>query len=160
MDSLTFMKEAFEALVTRGVIDGSALTEVNIPDEEFEVFEKEFGVCVPEEVRSYLRAYGRSFRMLAAPVPDDLYCASPYNADVMKQICEMTPDEIAGIDEDDRFDLTVTWSDILNVDKEDPLKDLREATEGLRFFASQVKNPDIDEEKMKRFLPVGSWMSA
>ncbi len=160
MNSNDFMKEAFNALAARGVIDTSALTEVNISDDEFDAFEKEYEVSIPEEVRAYLRVCGHSFYMLAAPVPDDLYCFSSCLEEIMDQINNMTPEEIAGLDEDEKFDLTVTWSDFLSVDKDDPLKDLRNAIEGLRFFASQVNNPDIDQEKMKRFLPVGSWMSA
>ena len=55
MGSAEFMKGAFDALVARGVIDSSVLTEVSISDEEFEAFEKEHEIQIPEEVRAYLR---------------------------------------------------------------------------------------------------------
>lgn len=159
MGSAEFMKGAFDALVARGVIDSSVLTEVSISDEEFEAFEKEHEIQIPEEVRAYLRAYGHSFFMLAAPVPEDLYGHSDYVVDISKQI-HMTPEEIAGLDEDDQFDLTVTWSNFIKVDKDAPLKNLGDILEGFRGYASCVENPEIDEEKIKRFLPIGEWMSA
>ena len=159
MNSEVFMKGAFDALVTRGVIDGSAFTEVSISDEEFEAFEKEHEIQIPEEVRAYLRAYGHSFNMLAAAVPEDLYGHSDYVVDINKQI-NMTPEEIAELDEDDQFDLAVTWSNFIKVDKDNPLKDIGDAIEGFRGYASCIESPEIDEEKIKRFLPIGEWMSA
>jgi hypothetical protein len=159
MGSAEFMKGAFDALITRGVIDSSALADVSISDEEFEAFENEHEIQIPEEVRAYLRAYGHSFNMLAAAVPDDLYGHSPCIVDVNKQI-NMEPEEIAELEEDDQFDLSVTWSDFIKVDKDDPLKDIGEAIEGFREFASYVKSPEIDSERIKRFLPIGDWMSA
>ncbi|MBO4580032.1 MAG: hypothetical protein J5715_07770 [Clostridiales bacterium] len=159
MDYSKFMKGAFDALVARGVIDSSVLTEVRISDDEFEALEKECDIQIPDEVRAYLRAYGHSFNMLATPVPEDLYAHSDYVVDISKQI-NMTPDEIAELDEDDKFDLSVTWSDFIKVDKDNPLKGIKDAIEGFRGYASCVENPEIDEEKINRFLPVGEWMSA
>ena len=78
MGSVEFMKGAFDALVARGVIDSSALSEVSISDEEFEQLEKECEIQIPEEVRAYLRAYGHTFSMLATAVPEDLYAHSDY----------------------------------------------------------------------------------
>ena len=159
MDYAKFMKGAFNALVARGVIDDSALTDVNIPDEEFETFENKYEIKIPEEVRAYLRAYGHSFKMLAAAVPEDLYGHSDYVVDIIQQI-NMTPEEIAELDEDDRFDLTVTWSDFIKVDKDNPLKNLGESIDGFRGYASCIENPEINEERIKKFLPIGEWMSA
>ena len=159
MGGTEFMKRAFDALVARGVIDSSALTEVSISDEEFDAFEKEHEIQIPEEVRAYLRAYGHSFNMLAAAVPEDIYANSDYLSDISKQI-NMKPEEIAELDEDDKFDLAVTWSNFIKVDKDSPLKGLGDAVEGFRGYASCIENPEIDEEKIKRFLPIGEWMSA
>ena len=64
------MKGAFDALVARGVIEGSALTEASISDDEFDALEKECDIKIPDEVRAYQRACGHTFNILAAPVPE------------------------------------------------------------------------------------------
>ena len=153
-----FMKAANEALIERGIISREDIFEVEISDAQFSEFEKEMEIVIPEEVRAYLRAGGHRFSMLKAAVPaDDIYDKT---TETMSQIKEMSADEIAETDPDEIPYLEEIWCDVLSAGKKDPLAELRDTIEGMRTFAQLVKNTELEPDDIKRFLPIGGWMTA
>ena len=154
-EHIAFMKNAFHQLVERGIISKDDLTNSNVTDEMIKEFESEFDIVIPTEVIDYLKSYNHTISMLCAAVPDD-YIGE--DSDIIHEINDMTSDEIAEMDEEEATYLSECWSGILQIPKEDPLKNLKERLLGFREYADSVEG--VNEDSLKRFLPVGDWMSA
>lgn len=88
LEEENFIKEAYQALIERGVITEDMLSPSTVTDEMLEEFEQEFDVKLPSILRTYLKTYCHNICSLRAPIPmDDL--ASSYNS-VMHQIQSMS----------------------------------------------------------------------
>jgi len=151
-----FMKKAFDTLVERGVITSDKLGESTVTDDLIQKFEQEMDIVIPSEVRDYLKAYSHSLYILGTPVPLE----SIDDPEVMHMIREMTPEGIAQLDEDELPYIEVVWSSVLAVPKDNPLNSLKENIITFRFLSNLIKNEEVTEEKLKRFLPIGDWMCA
>ena len=157
MNELEFIKGAYKALIDRGIITEADLEPSSVTDEMLNDLEKELDVKLPTLLRTYLKMYSHHISMLMAAVPEDLYSK---DTEIMGQPKNMTPEEIASMDEDKRTEIDAVWSVILRVPKEDPLRDIRNYIEGFRETIDYLEDKNISSEDIKRFIPIGEWMSA
>jgi len=154
-ENIDFFKRAYEALIERGIITKDKLQESKVTDEMIEKLESDIDVMIPDDVRNYLKSYSHTIQMLCAAVPEN-YVGK--DSDIMHEINEMTPEEIANVNDDDAQYLTEYWSDILQVPEDDPLSILKENILGFREYADVIDG--INQESLKKFVPIGDWMSA
>lgn len=142
-------------MVERGIITSDMLEESTVTDEMIGQFENEFEVSVPQEVSDYLKTYCHSIRMLCAATPEG-YIGD--DTDMMHEINEMTPEEIFQKYDSDDYYLIERWSEIVSMPRENPLAVLKDWIKGFREFSNIVEN--VNEEALKRFIPIGDWMCA
>lgn len=155
---IEFMKKAREEFIKRGIAKEGDIYDVDITDEQFDEFEKKYDIVIPAECRAFLRVMGNNFFMIKAAVPqEDIF---DNYLDTIHQIKKMSPDELDELDGDDSPYLEEIWTSFEAADKDEPLAKLAEALEGFRFFASQVKNPQISPDQVKHFLPIADWQTA
>ncbi|OUM58347.1 hypothetical protein PIROE2DRAFT_64467 [Piromyces sp. E2] len=151
-----FMKGAFDTLVKRGVITSDKLEPSTVTDDMIHQLEQEMNITIPMELQSYLKAYSHSLNILGTPLPLE-YLDDP---DIMILINEKTPEELAALDKDDGPFIEVIWSEVLAIPKENPLQPLREKIKNSRKVASFVKDDEVTEASLQRFIPIADWFCA
>jgi len=151
-----FMKKAFDTLVKRGIISSDKLEASTVTEDMIQKFEKEINITIPLELRSYLKSYSHSLKILGTPLPLE-YIDDP---EIMNLINKKTPEELAALDEEDKPDVEVVWSEMLAVPKEDPLKPLRDNIKQLREMTKYVKNEEVTEASVLQFIPIANWLCA
>lgn len=153
-----FIKEAYQALIERGVITEDMLSPSTVTDEMLEEFEQEFDVKLPSILRTYLKTYCHNICSLRAPIPMD-NLASSYNS-VMHQIQSMSLQEIGEIEEDEEPYLGAWWCGILPIPKKDPLRYYRDSMEGFREIVDYLEDNGVTLEDIKQFVPFADWQGA
>lgn len=146
--SLDELKEAFEALVERGIIDASDLTESSVTDGMIEEFEQQMDIKIPECFKTYLKAYAQDIDGYQFPEIGDL---TSFPVEVIKMVCEGNKEAINEYYGDEEV-ASMFYFDPMVVPENNPLEPLKNAIEELRTFAEFDKN--IDLEQLKRFLPI------
>lgn len=129
-----FVKEAFRALVRRGVATESMLTPSTVTDADIDRFEKSFEIRLPSIFRTYLKAYCYDFSVICAPVPVDgvAHCGS---------------DSEKGL----------WWIELVSLPKEDPLKNLYALMESFRSVCTDSDLVNMGLDRVRQFVPVGDW---
>lgn len=146
-----YIKEAYQALIDRGVITEDMLIPSNVSDEMLDKFENKYDVKLPSIFRTYLKTYCHNIGMLCAAVPEDMY---------EEDFVYMEKLQKGEADIDDEPSVSHCWSGIMAVPKEDPLHFLCESIEGFRECTDYIENNVATPEKMKDFVVFGDWMGA
>lgn len=131
-----FVKDAFQALIDRGIAKPEYFTPSTVTDEELLDFEKKFNVKLPSLLKTFLKSYCYDFNYILGHVPED--------------ICPETV-------QDEEYEIRDLWLDILSVPKENPLQDLYVRMEGFREVATDENLIGMPFESISQFLPIGDW---
>lgn len=133
-EELRFVREAFEALVNRGVADRSMFTPSTVTDRELDAFEKRFDVKLPSLFRTYLSAYCYDFSVICAPIPVD-------GLENVQENCEKG----------------LWWIELLSLPREEPLRNLYGFMESFRAVCTNKDLVNLSLESIKNLIPIGEW---
>lgn len=158
-DEKAFVKGAYQALIDRGVITEDMLMPSTVTDEMLDAFEQEYDVKLPSLLRVYLQTCCHKIDELWAPVPSDDFYAQ--DEDTMRQIREMSIEEINELSEDELPYVELNLCNLLPIPQEDPLRVFREAVEGFREIVYCLDEEDgLSENDVKQFVPFADWEGA
>lgn len=146
--SLDEIKEAFGALVERGIIDANDLEESTVTDEMLEEFEQEMEIKIPEWFKTYLKAYAQNIKGYQFPEIGDL---TSFPVDVIKMVFDGNKDALNRYYGDEEVASMFYYNPMI-VPHQNPLGPLKDAIEELRDYAEYDEN--IDVEQLKKFLPI------
>ena len=146
-----YIKEAYQALIDRGVINKDMLTPSTVTDEMLDEFEKKYEVKMPSILRTYLKTYCHNITMLCTSVPVDM---DETDFAYMKQL------ESGEADLNDAPELEECWCGIISVPEKEPLNDFCDVIEGFRECSDYIENNVATPEKLKHFIPFADWMNA
>lgn len=153
-----FVKDAYQALIDRGVITEDMLSPSTVTDEMLDEFEQKYDVKLPSLLRVYLQTYCHNIDGLTAPVPDDIYALDEYT---MRQIRDMSIDEINELDENKLPYVEPELCVMFPIPQEDPLGAFREAVQVFREVVDWLDEEDgLTEDDVKQFIPFADWMGA
>lgn len=130
----SFVKGAFEALVTRGVAERGMFTQSNVTQQELDAFEERFGVKLPSLFRIYLSTYCYDFSVICAPIPVDGLENAKENGEKW-----------------------LWWIELLSLPKEEPLKNLYGLMESFREVCTNKELLGLTLENVRNLVPIGEW---
>ena len=157
-DEKAFVKEAYQALIDRGVITGDMLMPSMVTDEMLDAFEQEFDIKLPSLLRVYLQTYCHNIDGLTAPVPDDIY---DLDEDTMRQIRDMSIEDVNELSQDELPYVEPYLCVMFPIPPDNPLGAFREALKGFREVVYCLdKEDELTEDDVKQFIPFADWMSA
>lgn len=133
-----FVKQAFQALIDRGVAKPEYFTPSPVSDEELAAFEEKYQVVLPSLLKTFLKSYCYEFYMICAPVPWD-----------------PDPDTI----QSEEYEMHLLWLELLSVPMENPLGELAARIECFREMATG-DFIEMEPETVAHLLPVGDYGGA
>ena len=146
-----YIKEAYEALINRGVINKDMLTPSTVTDEMLDEFNNKYDVRLPSIFRTYLKTYCHNISMLCTCIPADMY---------EEELVYMNQIGSKQVDLADVPELTECWCGIIPIPEKEPLKYLCDIIEGFRECGDYIENNVATTEKLKDFIPFADWMTA
>ena len=129
-----FVKEAFEALVKRGVADSSMFTQSPVTERELDAFEVKFDVKLPSLFRIFLSTYCYDFSVICAPIPVDGLENGKENSEKW-----------------------LWWIELLSLPKEEPLRNLYGLMESFREVCTNRELLGLTLDNVKNLVPIGEW---
>lgn len=129
-----FVKEAFRALVERGVADSRMFTQSPVTERELDAFEVKFDVKLPSLFRTFLSTYCYDFSVICAPIPVDGLENGKENSEKW-----------------------LWWIELLSLPKEEPLRNLYGLMESFREVCTNRELLGLTLENVKNLVPIGEW---
>lgn len=131
-----FIRQAFQALIDRGIAKPEYFSPSTVSDEDIIAFERKFNVILPALIKTYLKAYCYDFNYIRTPVPIDI-----------------NPITI----QSKEYETHALWLDLLSVPKENPLKDLYHRMENFREMVTDEYLAGMTIESISHLLPIADW---